>query len=99
VYGGFLSVPTLASFARLLMKVAVGTLLLIIGVNSVSGFLCHLRGGTPDMGHTAVLVGMGLGLVMARRLHAVALKAAFAGLSLLVAVFLLVKNVPGALPR
>jgi uncharacterized membrane protein YfcA len=41
--GGFLIIPSLVLFLQLPMKIAVGTSLLIIGVNSLLGFLFSLK--------------------------------------------------------
>ncbi|HKZ66717.1 MAG TPA: sulfite exporter TauE/SafE family protein, partial [Chitinophagaceae bacterium] len=41
--GGFLIIPTLVLFLRLSMKMAVGTSLLIIAINSLFGFLFSLK--------------------------------------------------------
>jgi len=45
--GGFLIIPALVLFARLPMKLAVGTSLAIIAVNSLVGFSGDLSAGTP----------------------------------------------------
>jgi len=97
VGGGFLIVPALLRFARLPMRKAVGTSLLIIAANSASGFLAHLgeigRHGPMAVAFTAsALVGMVAGTVLGRRMHPAGLKAAFAGLALAVAAYLVVMN-------
>lgn len=97
VGGGFLIVPALTSFARLPMRMAVGTSLPIIALNSMSGFLGHLASGFPHpymvLGFTvAALAGMAFGLSLSGRVQASALRSGFAGLSFAVAIFLLVKN-------
>ncbi len=53
--GGFLITPALIAFARLPVKVAVGTSLLIISVNSLAGF-------AGDLGHAEIRWGFLLGI-------------------------------------
>lgn len=53
--GGFLITPALIAFARLPVKVAVGTSLLIISVNSLAGF-------AGDLGHADIRWGFLLGI-------------------------------------
>lgn len=98
VGGGFLVVPALLRFAKMPMRQAVGTSLLIIAANSASGFAAHL----PDVGRSmglalaftaAAVAGMYGGLVLGRRMAPAGLKQAFGGLSLAVAAFLVVKNI------
>lgn len=97
VGGGFLIVPALLRFAKLSMRQAVGTSLLIIAANSASGFLAHLGElqGTLALGAAFIAVaiaGMFGGLALARRMRPSRLKVAFGRLSLAVAAFLLVMN-------
>jgi len=97
VGGGFLIVPTLVRFARLPMRKAIGTSLLIITTNSASGFAAHL-GGIGQHAPLAVaftalaMVGMLAGTALGRRMQPASLKAAFAGLALAVAAYLVVIN-------
>lgn len=97
VGGGFLIVPALLRFARLPMRQAAGTSLLIIAANSASGFLAHLADsqGAWVLGAVFIVVatgGMVAGLALARKMRPVGLKLAFGWLSLAVAAFLLVMN-------
>lgn len=98
VGGGFLIVPALLRFAKIPMKEAVGTSLLIIAANSASGFVAHL-GEIGQNGPLAVaftlsaLLGLAGGTVLGRRMHPQGLKTAFAGLALVVAAYLVVMNV------
>lgn len=97
VGGGFLLVPTLVRFARLPMRKAVGTSLLIIAANSASGFGAHLAAIGPNGPLAAAftasaLLGMVVGTVIGRRMRPATLRSAFAGLALLVAAYLLVMN-------
>jgi uncharacterized protein len=50
VGGGFLVVPALVAFAGLDMREAIGTSLLVVAINSASGFVGHLGGGQFDLG-------------------------------------------------
>jgi uncharacterized protein len=95
--GGFLIVPALVLLARVPMREAVGTSLLVIAMNSASGFAGYV--GTVDLdwrflaGFTAVaIVGALAGTALAARVPQVALKRAFAVLLLAVGGFVLYQN-------
>ncbi len=97
VGGGFLIVPALVRFARLPMRRAVGTSLLIIAANSASGFLAHLgemgRHGPLALALTlSALLGLAGGTALGRKMRPQGLKTAFAGLALAVAGYLLLMN-------
>ena len=97
VGGGFLLVPALLSFARLPMRQAVGTSLLIIAANSAAGFLAHqgeVQGHFPLAAALtgAAVAGMVAGLRLSRRVQTQSLKKIFGALALGVAVFLLAMN-------
>lgn len=98
VGGGFLIVPALLRFARAPMRLAVGTSLSIIALNSASGFAAHVaetRGMSLLVAaFTAVAVaGLAAGVALGRRMKPAHLKRAFAGLALGVAAYLVVMNV------
>ena len=83
VGGGFLIVPALVWFAGLDARRAIGTSLGIIAVNSVSGLIGQLRYSHWDWLLTAEflacsLIGMSLGVPIARRAPDRALRKAFA---------------------
>ena len=95
--GGFLVVPALVILARVPMKQAVGTSLLVIAMNSLSGFAGYL-GRVPVpwgfmAGFTAVAVaGILAGTYLVRFVSQRALKRAFAVFLLLMGTFILYKN-------
>jgi uncharacterized protein len=83
VGGGFLIVPSLMWFARLDARKAIGTSLGIIAVNSAAGLVGQLRYTHWDWPTTGAflacaLIGMGLGIPIARRAPEWALRKAFA---------------------
>ena len=95
--GGFLVVPALVILAHVPMRQAVGTSLLVIAMNSASGFAGYLGTVRLDWGFlsafTAVAVGGALiGTALAARTPQAALKRAFAMLLLVMGVFVLYKN-------
>lgn len=97
VGGGFLIVPALVMLVGLPMKQAVGTSLVIIAMNSTSGFLGHLSGEPIDMAliTSFVLAGMAgtfFGVEMGRRISPEMLRKGFAGFVIVLAVFLLIDN-------
>ena len=97
VGGGFLLVPAMVIFARLPLKVAVGTSLAVIAVNSFAGLAGHWRHLDFNWALTggftaAALVGMSAGLLLATRVAVRPLSRAFAWFVLAVAGFVLFKN-------
>lgn len=97
VGGGFLVVPALVLFAGLPMRLAVGTSLLVIAVNSVAGFVGHMGAGELHESLTALftvaaVAGTFIGERYARRISAARLRRAFAYFVMTVALFLAVEN-------
>ncbi len=99
VGGGFLIVPALVMLVGLSMPQAVGTSLVVIAMNSLAGFMGHLGDGALDVPSLVVFVAAGLagtfaGARLAHRLPAARLRQAFAGFVIVLALFLLVDNLP-----
>lgn len=95
--GGFLVIPALVLLARVSMKQAVGTSLLVIAMNSASGFAGYLgRVQVPwgfMLGFTTVAVaGILVGTYLVRFVSQRALKQAFAAFLVVMGTFILVKN-------
>jgi uncharacterized membrane protein YfcA len=93
--GGFLITPALILLARLPVRHAVGTSLLIIAINSLTGFLGDLHRATPDwsllLTLTALaLAGVTFGSAMAARVPATHLRRALGILLTVMAVFILI---------
>ncbi|WP_035564034.1 sulfite exporter TauE/SafE family protein [Hymenobacter sp. IS2118] len=96
--GGFLIIPALVLGARLPMKLAVGTSLAIISLNSLIGFTGDLSAGTPIawsflLGFLAfALGGIVLGTYLARFIPGARLKPAFGWFTLAMGTFILTKE-------
>ena len=96
--GGFLIIPALVLVGRLPMKVAVGTSLLIIAINSLVGFTGDLSAGLqPDWAFLAVflsfaLAGIFLGTYLARFVSGARLKPAFGWFTLVMGGVVLLKE-------
>ncbi len=97
VGGGFLIVPALALVARLPMRAAVGTSLLVITMNAAAGTIGYL--GQVTLPYTLLLpftgvavIGILVGTGAAQRVPQQTLRRAFAVLLLLVATFILYQN-------
>lgn len=95
--GGFLVVPALAVLARVPMRQAVGTSLLVIAMNSASGFAGYANRVALDWGFlagfTAVAVGGAIaGSALASRVPQAALKRGFAVFLLVVGGFVLYRS-------
>ncbi len=99
VGGGFLIVPALVMLVGMPMHQAVGTSLVVITMNSFSGFLGHLSGMTIDLPLIAIFIAAGVigtfaGARLGRRLDASLLRKVFAVFVIGLAVFLLYDNLP-----
>jgi uncharacterized protein len=95
--GGFLIVPALVVIQELPMKVAIGTSLLIIAVNSFIGF-------AADLGHLAIdwsllaslsilaLAGILIGLALSKKIPGSRLKPMFGWFILIMGVYIIAKT-------
>jgi len=99
VGGGFLIVPALVMYSKLSMKMAVGTSLLIISVNSLIGFTGDVwtQGSKMDWSFLALIsvlavVGILIGSQVAKKLETKILRKAFAWFVFVMGVFILVKE-------
>lgn len=95
--GGFLIVPALVVLGRVPIKQAIGTSLLVIAMNSVSGFVGYL--GTVEIPWafltgftTAAIGGIFAGTYLSRFVSATALKRGFAVFLLLIGGLMLFQN-------
>jgi uncharacterized membrane protein YfcA len=97
--GGFLIIPALVFLTGLKFKTAVGTSLLIIAVNSLLGFVGDLASGQQDIQWSFLLLiaflavaGIFLGNRWAGRVSATRLKRAFGWLTLVMGVYILLRE-------
>lgn len=95
--GGFLIVPALALWAGLPMTAAVGTSLLIIVLNSASGFLGYLSHVAVDyrlvaMVAAVAVLGSFLGSRLATRIQPASLRRAFAAFVMAMGCLILVRE-------
>lgn len=95
--GGFLIIPALVLFARLPMKMAVGTSLLIIAAKSLIGFLGDI-GNQPIDWHFMLLftslslIGILIGSWLSTKIHGSQLKKGFGWLVMIMGVYILMKE-------
>jgi len=97
VGGGFLIVPAMVIAARMPLKIAIGSSLAVIAVNSFAGLAGHLGHATLDwklaLAFLALaVVGMFGGIRLSRLITAAALRRWFAWFVIAVAVFVVVQN-------
>ena len=97
VGGGFLIVPALVMVLGFPMRLAVGTSLLIIAINSVAGIAAQLQNADINwqlalLFITGGLAGATLGGRLAGRIDEVKLSRGFAVLVTLVGVYLIARN-------
>ena len=98
--GGFLIVPVLVIVLGLPMRLAVGTSLVVIALNAVWGVLAYLQLGGLDWALTGLfatggLLGVLLGGRVAGHLPDRALRTAFAGLIVGIAIYTFVRSAAG----
>ena len=97
--GGFLIIPALLFFAKLPMKQAVGTSLLIIFINSSIGFAGDLYIGTPiDYPFLLIIssiafVGMLIGTQLSKRINGTQLKPIFGWFILIMGIYIITKEI------
>ena len=96
--GGFLIIPALVLFARLPMKMAVGTSLLIIAAKSLIGFLGDLSNIHVDwtflLPFTALsVVGIFLGTYLSKFISGEKLKKSFGWFVLVMGIYIITKEV------
>lgn len=96
--GGFLIVPALVIMAKLPMKNAVGTSLLIISANSLVGFMGDLSHRTMDWNFllpfaAIAILGIFIGMLLADRVNGAQLKRGFGVFVLAVAAFILIREI------
>lgn len=97
VGGGFLIVPTLVLLAGLEMKVAVGTSLLIIAINSISGFIGYLNYIKVPWGFLTQftsfsILGIFIGAALLKKIKPDNLRKGFALFLVIMGCFILYKN-------
>lgn len=97
VGGGFLVVPALVHFAGLTMREAVGTSLVVIAVNCAAGLVGHLGGASFDARLATfvtmlAVTGTLVGARWSHRLSPKYLRTGFALFVVVIAVWLVVKN-------
>ena len=102
VGGGFLIVPALVMFSKLSMKMAVGTSLLIIAVNSLVGFTGDVwtQGSLMDWKFLGLLtllavIGILVGGKLAKKMETKVLRRGFAWFVLVMGVFIFIKELYG----
>ena len=96
--GGFLIIPTLVLFLRLPMKVAVGTSLLIIAINSLFGFLFSLKQFQFDwkilISFTLLAIaGIFIGSKFSEKIAPRALRKGFGWFVMIMGIYILVKEI------
>jgi len=99
VGGGFLVVPALVMLVGLPVQVAVGTSLIVIAMNSVAGFIGHAGSGTIDFVMILIFTSAGLagtfaGTKLSSRMSSSRLQKVFAIFVVVLALFLLLDNLP-----
>jgi uncharacterized protein len=96
--GGFLIIPALVMFSKLPMKMAIGTSLSIIAINSLIGFIGELQTRTMDwtfllLFSMLAIVGIFAGMKLSTYISGQKLKPAFGWLVLIMGVYILGKEI------
>lgn len=95
--GGFMIIPALVIMAGLPMKVATGTSLLIIGVNSLVGFTGDVLNLDITWGFLLLLTGLAIsgifiGNWLTHKIHSTHLRQSFGWLTLVMGCWILIKE-------
>ena len=96
--GGFLIIPALLFFAKMQMKQAVGTSLLIIGFNSLLGFLGDVINGVEVnyvfLFSIAFIAGIGIfiGTLLSKKIDGARLKPIFGWFVLVMGIYIIAKE-------
>ncbi|MHA7128268.1 sulfite exporter TauE/SafE family protein [Algoriphagus namhaensis] len=95
--GGFLIIPALVLLAKLPMKMAVGTSLLIIAAKSLIGFLGDVGTQEIDWKFLALFTGLSIlgifiGSALSKKIEEKALKKGFGWFVVVMAIYILVKE-------
>ena len=95
--GGFLIIPALVLLAKLPMKMAVGTSLLIIAAKSLIGFLGDVSNQTIDWEMLLIftglsIVGIFIGSSLSKRINEKALKKGFGWFVLIMGIYIITKE-------
>ncbi|WP_026970064.1 sulfite exporter TauE/SafE family protein [Algoriphagus terrigena] len=95
--GGFLIIPALVILAKLPMKMAVGTSLLIIAAKSLIGFLGDISTQTIDWKMLLIFTGLSImgifiGSAMSKNINEKALKTGFGWFVLLMGIYIIGKE-------
>ncbi|OOG72755.1 sulfite exporter TauE/SafE family protein [Algoriphagus sp. A40] len=95
--GGFLIIPALVLFARLPMKMAVGTSLLIIAAKSLIGFLGDISTQTIDWKMLLIFTGLSIagifiGSALSKKINEKALKTGFGWFVLVMGIYIIGKE-------
>jgi uncharacterized membrane protein YfcA len=95
--GGFLIIPALVLLAKLPMKMAVGTYLLIIAAKSLIGFLGDLSSQTIDWQLLLIftslsIVGIFIGSALSKKINEKILKTGFGWFVLVMGIYIITKE-------
>lgn len=95
--GGFLIIPALVLLAKLPMKMAVGTSLLIIAAKSLIGFLGDVSNQTIDWSMLLVFTGLSIGGIfigssISKKINEKALKIGFGWFVLIMGIYIIGKE-------
>jgi uncharacterized protein len=95
--GGFLIIPSLIHFGKLKMKVAVGTSLVIISINSLIGFLSENDKPLIDWKFlfsisVFAIIGIFIGMGISKRINSEKLKPIFGYFVLIMGVYIFIKE-------
>ncbi len=97
--GGFLIIPALVMFAKLPMRLAIGTSLLIIAIKSLVGFMGDVQNVAQQMDWMllgsftgAAVVGIFIGTYLSKFIKAETLKKGFGWFVLVMAFYILMKE-------
>lgn len=96
--GGFMIIPALVNFLKMPMKVAIGTSLVIISINSLIGFFSSVNDLKIDWNFLGsisaiAIVGIFIGTQLSKKINGEKLKPVFGWFILIMGVYIILKEI------
>lgn len=96
--GGFMIIPALVNLLKIPMKVAIGTSLVIISLNSLIGFFSSIHNATIDLRFllsvsVIAVVGIIIGSYLSKKVDGKKLKPAFGWFILVMGIYIIIKEI------
>ncbi|MCW3161635.1 sulfite exporter TauE/SafE family protein [Chryseobacterium oryctis] len=96
--GGFMIIPTLVNLLKIPMKVAIGTSLVIVSLNSLIGFFSAMNHSEIDWSllisiSVIAIIGIIIGSYLSKKIDGKKLKPAFGWFVLIMGIYIIIKEI------